>query len=299
MKLISLIFALGCTLVCGQADERYIYATIVDADNCPPGKEFTMSEKQACINFQNYHGGLWGGVKRTPDWPKGCVRKGSQVYFNTHPSGKRSAGEKSGSLHSRAQAICYKDVREGFQAEEPKTCFEAWKGFGHVCGNNANEGSAFGSQNEQPPCSEKRTCTEKTCMKFCMEKSTANGRGCCELKSNVNGYECAWRSGGVLRYSPSDVKRKAMMCYVAPTKPTCQGNRSSWNAGHGDCSTYNSEDGDNRLFCSDKDNDGVTAEEACSECGKCADSSNAVDSETASLQSVNQALKEALKAALN
>merc|ERR1719411_401053 len=82
-----------------------------------------------------------------------------------------------------------------------------------------------------------------------------------------------------------------MMCYVLPPKTTCQGDRSTFNPGWGGCSTY-AEGGDNDGYCSSEKDNGILAMDACSECGKCEDISNAVDSETASLHSVNQALKK-------
>jgi len=50
--------------------------------------------------------------------------------------------------------------------------------------------------------------------------------------------------------------------------PECKGNRSTWNAGWGACSTY-VEGNVNHLFCSKDISNGLKAEEVCSECQLC------------------------------
>jgi len=61
---------------------------------------------------------------------------------------------------------------------------------------------------------------------------------------------------------------QAPICADAPAPATCQGDRATWNAGYGKCSTYASQ---NKNFCSSDSSGGVLAKDACSECDVCED----------------------------
>jgi hypothetical protein len=54
-----------------------------------------------------------------------------------------------------------------------------------------------------------------------------------------------------------------------PTVISCLGDRNTWNAGYGDCTTYAPGQG-NADYCGDTSG-GLSGYQACSECGTCAD----------------------------
>lgn len=94
-----------------------------------------------------------------------------------------------------------------------------------------------------------------------------------DLVDNTNGQATLLSNKTKLRGSPtqhgaivaaSSVQRRTVM------QGTCVGDRSTYDAGWGKCDTY---DDHNSLYCDqDTDDNGILAEDACSECGKCTDS---------------------------
>ena len=59
----------------------------------------------------------------------------------------------------------------------------------------------------------------------------------------------------------------------APTQAFCHGDVDTWDAGHGGCSTYAPGEVNNykndQKYCDSDEFDGVTASEACPQCGQC------------------------------
>jgi hypothetical protein len=67
-------------------------------------------------------------------------------------------------------------------------------------------------------------------------------------------------------------------CSSDPNLPKCSGDRRSWNAGYGGCTTY--EAGRvNHLFCAKDVANGLYADEVCQECGACDSADSLEESE--------------------
>jgi hypothetical protein len=105
----------------------------------------------------------------------------------------------------------------------------------------------------------------------------AQESGCSEL------FTAVWTAGDLLKEcsclptgSDTDISTEAWLCGngtfscgIFQTPPECQGDRSTWNAGRGDCTTYAPGWVNHQLFCSQDTDEGYTANDACEECGAC------------------------------
>jgi hypothetical protein len=127
--------------------------------------------------------------------------------------------------------------------------------------------------------------TGKTCQG---DSDTWNaGWGLCHTYApgETNNYWCDKDQGPNGLYA-QDVCSECGVCTDSPVTtaapvptndgglPDCQGDDATWDAGWGNCPTY-AEGESNHSWCDKDEKDGFLAEQVCSECGKCADSSAA------------------------